>query len=248
MLMAIATAKLVRNLWRTGFRLPMWAFPLAVLATSLLFFVGCANSPFIGQSIVGSYKPSNVYLEEASLPPNVKRVAILPLTTLNDEAAMDAGREALWPALLGELGRARQFELVPVNADELRSITGRSAWTGEEKLPLDFFEKLRERLGVDAILFSQLTEYRAYQPLAIGWRLKLLEAEEPRTLWSVDEFFDARVPEVAAAARRHAERHPDTQSSLHDPQGVLISPRRFGQYAAFAVVETLPGRRPGGAP
>ncbi len=215
----------------------------AALGVAVLFLNGCTNSPFIGQAIVSSYKTCNVYQEEATLPASIRRVGILPLTSLNEDDAMDSGREALWPALMGELGRAQQFELVPVSAHELRAITGRAVWTGEEKLPLDFFEKLRDRLGIDGILFSRLTAYRAYQPLAVGWRLKLMEVEEPRILWAVDEFFDARVPEVAAAARRHAERHPETQSSLSDLQSVLLSPRRFGRYTASAVVETMPGHR-----
>lgn len=236
-------AEPTQNAWDTGFlQVQVSAITAALLAASFLFLAGCATPPFIGQVAVASYKPTNVHLEEANLPPNVKRVAVLPLTTLNDKAEMDSGREVLWPLLLDELGRTRLFELVPVSADELRSITGRLAWTGEERLPIDFCERLHERLGVDAVLFSRLTEYRAYQPLAIGWRLKLLEVEEPRILWSVDEFFDARVPEVAAAARRYAERRPDTQASLQDPQGALRSPRRFGQYTACAVLETLPGR------
>jgi hypothetical protein len=95
---------------------------------------------------------------------------------------------------------------------------------------------------VDAVLFSRLTQYRAYEPLAVGWRLKLFDTAEPQVLWAVDEVFDARVPEVAAAARRYAQQHPDAGPSVQDAQGVLLSPRRFGRYAASAVVETLPGR------
>jgi len=206
------------------------------------FCSSCTTSPFLSQATVASYKPTNVYREEAFLPPNIKRVAVLPLTTLTDETAMDFGRDALGPLLLGELERSRQFELVAVSPDELRLLTGQTSWSGEEKLPLDFFDKLRARLGVDAVLFCRLTQYRAYAPLAVGWRLKLLDAEEPRVLWAVDEVFDARVPEVAAAARRYAQRHPDIASSMYDAQGVLLSPRRFGQYTASAVVETFPGR------
>ena len=56
--------------------------------------------------------------------------------------------------LVAELGRARQFELVSVSADVLRLLTGRNSWSGEEKLPLDFFDKLKEKLGVDAVLMN----------------------------------------------------------------------------------------------
>lgn len=227
--------------------------PRAASATRRLFtrlcllaffalFAGCARSSFLGQMTTASYQPSNVYRGEANLSSEIKRVAVLPLTSMNDDTAMEFGREELWPVLVAELGRARQFELVSVSADELRLLTGRNFWSGEEKLPLDFFDKLKEKLGVDAVLFSRLTQYRAYEPLAVGWRLKLFDAAEPQVLWAVDEVFDARVPEVAAAARRYAQQHPDAGPSVQDAQGVLLSPRRFGRYATSAVVETLPGR------
>jgi len=207
-----------------------------------LLLTGCATSPFLSDFNTPSYTPSNVYRDEALLPSYVKRVAVLPLTTLTDESSMEFGRESLGPVLLNELGRSRQFELVTVPPDELRLLTGRSGWSSEEKLPSDFFEKLKDKLGVDAILFCRLTQYRAYEPLAVGWRLKLLDAEIPRILWAVDEVFDARVAEVAAAARRYARANPEAVPSLHDSQSVLLSPRRFGQYTASAVVGTMPGR------
>ena len=217
---------------------------LAGLSAALLLplIQGCTTSSFLGQVTTASYQPSNFYRSDPNLSPEIKRVAVLPLTILNEDATMEFGRDALWPVMVAELGRARQFELVPVSAEELRSLTGRNTWSGEEKLPLDFFEKLKEKLGIDAVLFSRLTQYRAYEPLAVGWRLKLYDAAEPQVLWAVDEVFDARVPEVAAAARRFAQQHPDAAASVQDSHTVLASPRRFGTYTASAVVETLPGR------
>src|SRR5262249_10123456 len=118
-------------------------------------------------------------------------------------------------------------------------------WTGEEQLPLDFCDKLRERLGADAIVFVRLTQYRAYAPLTVGWRIKLLETDEPRILWAVDEVFDARVPGVAAAARPFARDPPHAGSLSPETDDVLPSPRRFGQSTASAVVAPLPAREPG---
>jgi hypothetical protein len=214
----------------------------AMLATGILSLTGCVIPPSLADTTTSSYVPSNVHRDQASLPSYVRRVAVLPLTALTDEASVEFGRDTLEPILWGELGRSRQFELVTVSPEELRLLTGRSGWTGEEKLPIDFFDTLKDKLAVDAVLFSRLTQYRAYEPLAVGWRLKLLDAEVPRVLWAVDEVFDAQVAEVAAAARRFAREHPDTAASLRDPQGVLTSPRRFGQYTVSAIVGTMPGR------
>ena len=213
---------------------------LAVLVIVVL--AGCAKAPFLGQMMTPSYQPSNVFREEAVLPSTIRRVAILPMSSLTEEADMGFGRDALGPVLLNELNRVRQFELVSISTEELRLLSGRSVWSAEEKLPADFFDRIKEKYGVDAILFSRLTQYQAYEPLAIGWRLKLIDAEEPHVLWAVDEVFDSRVPSVAAAAVRFAEDNPDTGASLSDSRSVLLSARRFGHYTAHAVVQTMPGR------
>jgi hypothetical protein len=213
-----------------------------LLVSLSLAFTGCASFPHLSDLNTPSYAPSNVYREGAALPLYIKRVAVLPLMIVTDEASMEFGRDSLQDVLWNELGRARQFELVTVPREELRLLTGRNGWSGEEKLPIEFFDILKDKLGVDGVLFSCLTQYRAYEPLAVGWRLKLMDAEVPRILWAVDEVFDARVPEVAAAARRHARENPEAIPSLQDSQSVLLSPRRFGQYTANAVVVTMPGR------
>jgi hypothetical protein len=217
--------------------------PARWLPVLALVLAGCAGpSSYFGRITTPAYEPSNVYQAEPFLAPQIRRVAVLPVTVSAEDAVMEFGRDTLGPILTAELGRVRQFELVSVAPAELQLLTGRAGWSGEEKLPQDFFDKLKNKLAVDAVLFSRLTQYRAYEPLAVGWRLKLVETEEPRILWSVDEVFDARVPEVAAAAIQYGRQHPESDVSRPDARGMLMSPGRFGRYTAAAVVQTLPGR------
>lgn len=189
-----------------------------------------------------SYQPLNIYTEDHTLPAQLRRLAVLPLTAAGESTELEFGRASLEPVLLAELGRVNQFELVPVTPEQLQRWTGRSSWAGEDKLPQDFFEKLRAAAGVDGVLFSRLTQYRAYEPLAIGWRIKLLDARNPRVLWAVDEVFDVRQTDVANAARRFAQAHPEPVPPVGDSRAALMSPRRFAQYTASAVFQTLPAR------
>jgi hypothetical protein len=209
---------------------------------AMLLLAGC-SAPFLGQTtFVASYEPANVYREEKTLPPEIKRVAILPLTAVESTAEMEFGRDTLEAVLTGELLRSRRFETVQVTPEQLRRITGSARWESGGRFTEDFFDKIREEAGVQAVLLPELTRYRPHEPLAVGWRLKLVDAAEPRVIWAIDEVFDARDPSVAAAARRHAQGHPDTAGSLADDRAVLQSPRRFARYTAQAVVEALPGR------
>lgn len=217
---------------------------LAGFLLSLIFTLctGCAGTKLARQAVTPSYDPANVYREEANLPASIRRIALLPLTSATESADLAFGLESMRPVIQGAFAGARQFEMVVVSGDELRLLTGRASWNADDRLPADFLDKLRDKLAVDAVLFCSLTTYRAYEPLAIGWRIKLVDIDEPRVLWAVDELFDARVPEVAAGAVRFAERHPDTGSSLQDSRSILISARRFGHYAATELVRTMPGR------
>ena len=231
------------NLQRSQHRLLFPLRRLAVLGLAVAGLLsGCATNPLEDQVWGPSYQPLNIYAEGHTLPAGLKRLAVLPLTTLGESTELEFGRASLEPVLLAELGRANQFELVPITPDQLLRWTGRRSWTGEEKLPRDFFAKIRSAAGVDGVLLSRLTQYRAYEPLAIGWRIKLLDAQDPRVLWAVDEVFDARQTDVANAARRFAQAHPEPVPPVGDSRAALMSPRRFAQYTANAVFQTLPAR------
>lgn len=224
--------------WRPVMRL----FSAGCILALLCMGAGCAGSRLSGKVLTPSYEPANVYREEPNLPAGIRRIALLPLSSSTDGAELAFGLESMRPVIQGAFASARQFEMVIVSGDELRLLTGRANWSADDRLPADFLDKLREKLAVDAVLFCSLTAYRAYEPLAIGWRIKLVDIDEPRILWAVDELFDARMPEVAAGAVRFAERHPDTGSSLQDSRSILVSARRFGHYAATELVRTMPGR------
>ena len=182
----------------------------------------------------------NVYRPTAQLPPSVRRVAVLPVTVDTRDLAADEGRDALEPVLYTELQKHAAADLVEITREQLRDLTGRKEWTTADTLPPDFFERLRAATGCDAVVFSRLTRFRAYPPLGVGWNLQLVDTQK-RSLWAVDEVFDAGNPAVAAAARRyyvHCLRTP----GFCDSSTVLFSPRRFGQFAASQASATMPGR------
>ena len=91
------------------------------------------------------YRPSNVYIYSLSLPASLRRVALLPLTTASAVASQEAGVEALEPVLQTELEKTKRFEVVVVSDDQLRQLTGRTAWRADEALPLDFLTACRRQ-------------------------------------------------------------------------------------------------------
>ncbi len=210
------------------------------LAGCLSLLTACSTVRVSDMVIGPSYQPSNVYRVNA-LPANLRRVAVLPLTA-NPGDDLAAGREILEPILHEELAKTKKFELVLITPQALRQRTGQASWRADEKLPADFFSTLTNAYGCDAVLFCHLTVFRAYPPLAVGWRFKLVECRDAQTIWAADDVFDAGQPAVVNGARRYEQDQQQNTTPQLDSRRILNAPRRFGHYAASTLLATMPDR------
>jgi hypothetical protein len=138
--------------------------------------VECADSPDQNLQI------KNIFRSSPSLPATLKRVLILPLACETKPVDLTGGAEILNPVLQAELVKTKKFEVVAASSGTLQNLTGKLTWNGAEILPSDFFDSLRRFYGCDAVLFCQLTVFRAYEPLAVGWRLKLVDAQTQKII------------------------------------------------------------------
>jgi hypothetical protein len=187
-------------------------------------------------------QPENVFARRAALPPDLRRVAVLPLAAESPEADLPDGCAALQPVLFDELVRTEKFEVVSVRPENLRASSGRAAWTGAEQLPKDFFSSLRREYGCDAVLFCELTVYHAYAPLAVGWRLKLADARTQKIIWAADTVFYAGQPGMARNAVKFMRQRDPAGTADENRWQSANSPRQFGRYTAAEIIGTLPPR------
>jgi hypothetical protein len=186
----------------------------------------------------------NTFQATPVLPVELRRVVVLPAAWEGSKSDLSSGGETLEPILLAELLKTRRFEVVAVDPEDLRGLTGRLSWTGEEILPVDFFDSLRRVYGCDAVLFFQVTLYQAYAPLSVGWRMKLVDARTHQILWAVDEVFDAAQPAVLNQARLfHAVGAWSLLRDSATDWQTDNSPRVFGRYALAKTLSTLPNRK-----
>ena len=82
------------------------------IAFILLGSSGCAT-PNFSDSVIGSnFVPQNVHRLYRQLPPDVRRLAVLPMTSAQTTARSDAGVEVLYPVLLDEVNKTRKFEVI----------------------------------------------------------------------------------------------------------------------------------------
>lgn len=216
-------------------------------AALLALTAGCQSLPLTRDAVIGpSYQVENRYQSVFWLPSDVKRVAVLPLTWEKDQSDLTDGAQILWPVLLDELRKTRQFDVRVVSSEELRAWTGKDEWRTQESLPLRLMTYLRKELGCDAVLFSRLTRFHAYPPQMQGYDLQLVRLSDPSDppviLWAVDEVFDAGEQSVENGARRYAKTTSQHPASLTDSRFILNSPSRFGHYALAAIFDTFPER------
>jgi hypothetical protein len=212
-----------------------WAALIPVVLT------GCSlMPPVMHQTLVAPYQPGNVYVRQGGWSGKIQRVAVLPIPQSRQDGMQAAGADALDPVFVSELRKRKVFEVVSVSAERLRELTGEGAWSADQNLPADFFERLRRATGCDAVVFVNLTSFQAYPPLQVGWKVRLVDCEQRQTWWAVDEVFNAGSISVAAAAENYARSELNPPNPLLGDQSVLYSPRRFGRYTAEAVADTLP--------
>lgn len=192
--------------------------------------------------IVHIGQQGNVFVGTATLPEDLRRALVLPVTCESSPAELSDGCVALNPILLAELIKTRKFEAIPADPETLRRLTGRLTWTDADLLPADFFDSLQEAYGCDAVLFCQLTVYQSLPPMEIGWRLKLVDARTRQILWAVDDIFDA--PRSNPPGRSWDSYLPSFPIFYPASDRWLKrnSPRQFGQITLAKVLISLPHR------
>ncbi|MBC7368208.1 MAG: hypothetical protein H7343_15580 [Undibacterium sp.] len=212
---------------------------LSLTVTALLLLAtGCQTPPYDDPARAGPFFTPVNHAGDLSLPPAVRRVVLLPV--YGGPLADGETAASLDTVFATELQRQNRFEVVVLDRAECRRRFGADEFSSSAALPRDFLPKLRREFAADAVLWVDLTAYRAYRPLALGVRAKLATLKETRLVWTFDTVFSSDDPAVANAARHHFmdQTHATVPADL--TPAVLQSPTRFATYVAAATFATLP--------
>ena len=212
----------------------------SLVCTAALLLAACSELPKADPAKAGPfYTPANVTRADR-LPAELRRVLVLPCAAGPDIAEDTLKR--IDEALFLELNRAGRFETTQVARAELRQLFGAPSFLSTTSLPAGFVARLAQRFGVEGILFTDITHFHAYPPLAVGLRSKLARVVDGQILWAADNLFSASEPAVANAARRHALTLGTDRSPGDLSHTILQHPTRFVGYAAAQTFATLPPR------
>jgi len=213
---------------------------VVVFAAALFLSGGCASqgsSPASGPGT--SLVPTN-QVGDDRLPDEIRRVVLLPLHG-GRAAPSDTVRE-LDAVFATALQRQQRFEVVVLSREECLRRFRAESFASTEYLPRNMMAVLRDEWGADAVMFVDVTAFEPNRPLVLGIRAKLAQVEDMRMVWALDTIFSAADPAVAAGARRHAANSRRGGGPVNLDAGILLSPSRFGGYAAETAFATLPAR------
>ncbi len=94
-------------------------------------------------AVIGPFhKPTNYHLAGGEMPADMRRVALLPLTSALDTREHRSGRAILQETMHTQVAHAGLFEVVIVPLAKMEALTGKSAWRMIEELPNDFIEQI----------------------------------------------------------------------------------------------------------
>lgn len=222
---------MARSLWFRPTLPPVFA------VAALVALAGCGTPSLLDPARTGPFfSPTNMS-GEPSLG-GLRRVVLLPVAggTLAPQETV----AALDPVFAGALQRQNRFEIVALTREECLRRFRAQEFPSVAALPRDFLAVLKREFAADAVLFVDITVFRAYRPLALGLRAKLATLDGTRLVWTFDEVFSAENPAVANSARHHTLTRDRGDVPADLSPAVLQSPARFADYAATAMFATLP--------
>lgn len=184
------------------------------------------------------FHPTNLYPTER-LPANFSRVAVLPYYFADEDSPL---LDYVDEVFHQELAKQRLFETVRVSTEQMKALFGKQRISSSSQLPETFLADIGTATGANGILLVDLDSYRAYKPLALGVRAKLVDAKSADFLWAIDETFDAGQPNIILAANQFQRNVQVNNISARTSGSTTASPRTFAKYVANSTFSTLPIR------
>jgi hypothetical protein len=213
-------------------KLPFW---LAFLAITFSL-AACCVAPRVVRSVVQPVIPS--YHQDIDGTP-MRRVAVLPINFGQDTPSVPNELDLVFHA---ELSKTSAFEVIPISREELSAHFGITQLSSVQVIPGDLLVRLVQDYDVDGVLFTDVTHYFPYRPIAIGVRCKLVDAHSGVQRWVFDHIFDSGTPPVASAAKQFAVDQDTEQLPIAtDGASILDSPSEFGKYVAHETYRSLLG-------
>lgn len=169
---------------------------------------------------------------------SLHRIGVLPFEGEGSEGLDDESSRSLQAAFTAAIARRSSAEIVSLSSADLEAIHADDPFRTGRVDPKAILT-LAHRANLDAICVGRVTEKRGYAPQRLGLAVELLACDTGLSIWSSSVHLDASEERVRSVLEAWcaAERGSDgtTGGATEGPEVYLLSPRRFGEFAAAQV-------------
>jgi hypothetical protein len=177
----------------------------------------------------------NYHRSEEYLNARLHRVLLLPFTV---ESQRDKVVDEVTEAFYIELQKSAKFEIiVPQGFQDILSQQN-DIWNRGLIRP-ETIEEAKRRYKVDAIMFGTITQYQPYEPPSLGIKIGMFSTVSGNIMWSSDALFDSSEASVIKLVKTYYKEHYKRKQSLYGWKIILLSMKRYAQFAAYHMVDTL---------
>ncbi len=203
-------------------------YTLRIIGICLFVAVGCSSAPprhssSLNYNKTGEFKKTQI-----------RRVLLMPFEYDVDR---EATIEEVTEAFAVELRKTGSFEVVVFTENKTTFTPERNIWV-KGTVDLNIILTLKKLYDVDAIVFGSITHYRPYEPMLLGVKVGMISTDTGAVVWSADGVFDSNENEIAELVKYYFES-THQKSALYGWKLILLSMRRYSQFVANQITETL---------
>ncbi len=177
----------------------------------------------------------NYHRSEEYLNTKLRRVLLLPFTV---ESQRDKVVDEVTEAFYIELQKSAKFEIiVPQGFQDILSQQN-DIWN-RGLIRSETIEEAKRRYKVDAIMFGTITQYQPYEPPSLGIKIGMFSTVSGNIMWSSDALFDSSEASVIKLVKTYYKEHYKRRQSLYEWKIILLSTKRYAQFVAYHMVDTL---------
>ncbi len=177
-----------------------------------------------------NYHKSEEYTNSA-----LQRVLLLPFTI---ESQRDKVVDEVTDAFYIELQKSAKFDIVvPQGFQDI--LSQQSDIWNRGLIRSETIVEAKKRYKVEAIIFGTITQYQPYEPPVLGIKIGMFSAKTGNIMWSSDAIFDSSEASVIKLLKSYYKDHYKRKQSLYDWKIIMLSMKRYAQFVAHFMVDTL---------
>ncbi len=165
----------------------------------------------------------------------IHRVLLVPFAfETNREKVVNEVTEAFFV----ELQKSAKFDVVLPHEFPDKLLLQNDLWI-KGLVRAETVIEAKKRFKVDAIIFGTITHYKPYEPPILGIKVGMFSTVTGNVIWTADIILDSSEASVVQLVRTYYRRNYQRKQSLYGWKIILVSMKRYAQFAAHQVITTL---------